>query len=113
MKPFGTKPLPVSKSNSILSNTMSEQQPPSVFDHVKGVVHEEEVGDNWRTARSGVQTKLGDVRAHDRGQQAQARKITHHAQTVGRPNSVKEVLDAEHKIEHIHEHRTLLSGFTL
>ena len=91
----------------------SIQQQDSAMNHAKAVIHQEEVADNWRTARSGVQTKLADVRAHDHGQQALAHKITHHAQSLEHPNNVKDAMKAEHNIEHIHEHRTLLSGFTL
>ena len=61
------------------------------IDHARAVVHQEEAGDNWRTARSGVYTKLADVRSHDHGKQELAHhKIAHHAETVAHRNNVKD-----------------------
>jgi hypothetical protein len=86
----------------------------SLVEHAKVVVLEEEQGDFWRTARSGVTTKLANVRAHDQGKQELAHQhVVHHAQTVEHPNNVSDALLAEQRIAHVHEHRTLLSGFTL
>ena len=86
----------------------------SLVQHAKASVLEEEKGDLWRTGRSGVATKLADVRAHDHGKQELAHKhVVHHAQTVDHPNNASDVLLAEQNIAHVHEHRTLLSGFTL
>ena len=80
--------------------------------HAQAVVHQEERGDYFRTTRSGVTTKLADIRTHDHGKQELAHRIVHHAQAVQNPNSVRDAVEAEHEIEHIHEHRTLLSGCT-
>ena len=79
--------------------------------HAREAVHKEEQGDFFRTGRSGVNTKLADVRAHDHGKQELAHKVVHHAQVLKHPNVLhEEAVQAEHEIEHIHEHRTLLSG---
>ena len=78
--------------------------------HAKEVIHEEEVGDYYRTGRSGVLTKLAHVRDHDHGkQELAAHKIVH----AKEPNGPNETVEMEHKIEHVHERRTLMSGFTL
>ena len=82
----------------------------AALEHAKEVIHAEEVGDFYRTARSGVQTKLADVRSHDHGQQKLAAKHIVHQKE---PNDVTTAVKVEHAIEHVHEHRSLLSGFTL
>lgn len=76
--------------------------------HAKDTIHDEEAGDYLRTGRSGVVTKLGALRQHDHGEQElAAHHVVHTATRDG--NAIKK----EHEIEHVHEHRTLLSGFTL
>ncbi|CAB9519476.1 expressed unknown protein [Seminavis robusta] len=96
------------------STTPTKTATPSLVAHARVMVTEEEKGDLWRTGRSGVMSKLADVRAHDHGKQELAHKhIVHHAQTVAHPNNAHDALEAEEKIAHVHEHRTLLSGFTL
>ena len=87
--------------------------PPSLVDHTKAVVEEEELGDFYRTIRSGVHTKLAHVREHDHGQQKMAHKVVRHAKTVTVQNNVHEAIKVEHELERVHEHRTLLSSFTL
>ena len=101
-----TKHLPRTPAeNNVTAQTLAATK------HAQDVVHQEEQGDFFRTTRSGVNTKLADIRAHDHGQQELAHKIVHHAQVLKHSNMVKEeTIQAEHEIEHIHEHRTLLSG---
>jgi len=88
---------------------MSDNKEKIILEHAKEVIHKEEVGDHLRTGRSAVYTKLGAVRQHDQGKQELAHKVVHHKE----PTDVEKALQVEHEIEHVHEHRTTLSGFTL
>lgn len=101
-------------TNQVLERKPIEHAPARTLaatKHAQDVVHQEEQGDFFRTARSGVNTKLADVRAHDHGEQELAHKVVHHAQVLKHPSMLQqEIVQAEHEIEHIHEHRTLLSG---
>lgn len=94
------------------SNHIATARTVAATKHAQEVIHQEEQGDFFRTARSGVNTKLADVRAHDHGKQELAHKIVHHAQVLKDSNLLnEEAVQAEHQIEHIHEHRALLGGF--
>jgi len=95
----------MSKSNNDIKN-----QSKVALNHAKAIIHDDEVGDFFRTGRSSAQTKLDDVRAHDHGHQELAYKHIVHQKE---PTDAKEAIKIEHRLEHVHEHRTLLSGFTL
>ena len=88
----------------------SNRNQSAAFDHAIKVIHEEEMGDFYRTGRSSAQTKLANVRSHDHGKQELAFKhIVHHKE----PTNTKLAMKEECDIEHVHEHRSLLSDYTL
>jgi len=75
------KPIPIDKKGAIRPT----------IEHAQQVVHQEERSDFFRTTRSGVHTKLADVRDHDHGQQEMARQeVAHHVHIVTRPDKFKE-----------------------
>jgi hypothetical protein len=78
--------------------------------HATEDLHQEEVGDYLRTGRSGAYTKMEAIREHDHGKQELARKIV---PPVRDPTDAKSAARVEHEIEKVHEHRTMMSHFTL
>ena len=94
----------------IMAQPASKQYNDRAVAHAKKVIHDEEVGDHLRTGRSGVNTKLAAIREQDHGKRQLARKIAPHFKA---PSDPKQAMKVEHEIEHAHERRSLLSGFTL
>lgn len=79
--------------------------------HATQVLHNEESSNYLRTGRSGTYTRLENVRDHDHGNQnLAAQKIV---PPIKDPTNAKSAKKVENQIEHVHEHRTMLSHFTL
>lgn len=101
-----------------------------LVDHAKRMVHEENVGTFFRTARSGAYTNLARVRTtrddqnHPRKRDGQRQAAASRSRVVSSPhpyhphapirdpNNFEEAKNIKHEIERIHEHRSLRSKFT-